>query len=86
MDKDVAKWSGMPFYTMLIASLPMLVYAIATGERPGDASKPGLAAMLLLPVVLGTLGWYRGALYLWSEHKRIQELGATEDRGRSNRL
>lgn len=85
IDKDVAKWSGMPLYTMLIASLPMLVYAIATGERPADASNAGLAAMLVLPVILGTLSWYRGAIYLWSQHKRIQELGAAEDDGRSNR-
>jgi hypothetical protein len=69
----------MPLATMLVASSPMVVYGISTGERPADASTPGLIAMLAPPVILGTLSLPRNAVYYWLQHKKIQELGAFED-------
>lgn len=79
IDRDVARWNGNPVGTIVIACLPMILWAIVTGERPGDASAVALALTLAPPVLLGSLGMWRAWLYVWSEHKRIRALGAAED-------
>jgi hypothetical protein len=78
VDRDVARWDGNPLGTLAIACMPMILWAIVTGQRPGDASAIALSLMLAPPVLLGSLGVWRGWRYLWSEHQRIRALGAAE--------
>jgi hypothetical protein len=79
VDRDVARWNGHPLATVLIACMPMVLWAVLTGEAPTHASGIALSVMLTPPVVLGTIGVWRGCRYLWSEHKRMRALGASED-------
>lgn len=79
IDRDVARWGGNPLGTIIIACMPMILWAIVTGERPGDSSTIALTLMLTPPVLLGTVGVWRGWRHIWSEHKRTRALCAAEE-------
>lgn len=85
IDRDVARWNGHPLGTIIVACLPMICWMVVTGNRPIDASTPTLIALLALPVMLGAIGLWRGGLYLWWKHKRVQALGAAEELERQRR-
>ena len=82
IDRDVAPWSGTPLGTAVFAFLPMICWSALTGDRPAEAPALTLVALLILPLVLGTIGIWRGWLHLWSEHQRLQTLGTAEENER----
>ena len=85
IDRDVARWSGTPLGTAGVAFIPMICWSVLTGDRPAEAPALTLVALLILPVLLGMIGIWRGWLYLWSEHQRLQALGTAEEKEQQRR-
>ncbi|HEY9219433.1 MAG TPA: hypothetical protein VIO94_15405 [Phenylobacterium sp.] len=79
IDRDVARWNGNPLATMLLGCVPTIAWLSITRREFTDA--PALVqALLVAPMVLfGGVGIWRGWLFIWSEHRRIQALGEAED-------
>ena len=77
IDRDVARWGGVPLAAYGIGCIPLLSWLLFVGV-PADAGVPVLSAMLAFAGLWLVLGTWRSGLFKWRELQRIRLLGKAE--------
>jgi hypothetical protein len=80
VDRDAARWHGYPLMPVLIGLIPLAVWAFLSDRPPEEGPVWALVLATGFFVFWTALAVWRGFRFEWRELRRIQRLGALEEK------